>query len=58
MRGSPGTGGAEAAIQVEPDNHASAAAARRAGSAPGGRAPGGDGVSFERYVRDLRRGDH
>ncbi|WP_431035915.1 GNAT family N-acetyltransferase [Streptomyces sp. P6-2-1] len=48
-------GAVEAVIQVEPDNHASVAVARRAGFITGERAPGEEGGPFDRYVRDLRR---
>ncbi|MFF8711519.1 GNAT family N-acetyltransferase [Streptomyces sp. NPDC015184] len=47
-------GGEEAVIQVDPENRASAAVARRAGFGPGERPPGNDGTRFDWYVRDLR----
>ncbi|MEU6294244.1 GNAT family N-acetyltransferase [Streptomyces erythrochromogenes] len=55
-----GQGGREAVIQVDPENPASAAVARRAGFALAGRppAPAGrgsaDGAPMDRYVLDLR----
>ncbi|WNI20524.1 GNAT family N-acetyltransferase [Streptomyces sp. ITFR-16] len=49
-----GEGGQEAVIQVEPDNPASAAVARRAGFTPGQRVHAKDGTRFDWYVRDLR----
>ncbi|MFF8958716.1 GNAT family N-acetyltransferase [Streptomyces sp. NPDC014894] len=47
-------GGREAVIQVDPENPASAAVARRAGFTPGGQPPGHDGTRLDRYIRDLR----
>ncbi|MFB0630431.1 GNAT family N-acetyltransferase [Streptomyces sp. AB3(2024)] len=47
-------GGKEAVIQVDPDNPASAAVARRAGFTPGGQQHGNDTARFDCYVRDLR----
>ncbi|MEV0847446.1 GNAT family N-acetyltransferase [Streptomyces sp. NPDC049954] len=47
-------GGAEAVIQVDPENSASAAVARRAGFAPGKQSYSKDGTRFDWYVRDLR----
>ncbi|WP_106437570.1 MULTISPECIES: GNAT family N-acetyltransferase [Kitasatospora] len=47
-------GGAEAVIQVEPENPASAAVARRAGFTPGRQAQGKDGRRFDWYTGDLR----
>ncbi|MFJ7251115.1 GNAT family N-acetyltransferase [Streptomyces sp. NPDC098085] len=49
-----GAGGGEAVIQVEPENPASAAVARRAGFTPGKQAHGKNGTRFDWYVRDLR----
>ncbi|GJF35115.1 hypothetical protein KNE206_78150 [Kitasatospora sp. NE20-6] len=49
-----GEGGAEAVIQVEPENPASAAVAQRAGFTSGRRTHGRDGTRFDRYTRDLR----
>ncbi|MCC3766555.1 hypothetical protein [Streptomyces sp. UNOC14_S4] len=49
-------GGKEAVIQVEPENTASAAVARRAGFAPGKHTHGEDGTPLDWYVRDLRVG--
>ncbi|MER8090575.1 GNAT family protein [Streptomyces sp. NPDC094048] len=49
-----GARGEEAVIQVEPENPASAAVARRAGSTPDKRTHGKNGTRFDRYVRDLR----
>ncbi|MFJ5720525.1 GNAT family N-acetyltransferase [Streptomyces sp. NPDC093149] len=52
-----GAGGKEAVIQVEPENPASAAVARRAGFTPDQRTHGNNGnnvTRFDRYVRDLR----
>ncbi|MEV6160330.1 GNAT family N-acetyltransferase [Streptomyces sp. NPDC052052] len=49
-----GEGGEEAVIQVDPENPASAAVARRAGFTPGGQTRGEDGRTFDRYLRDLR----
>ncbi|MFD0331862.1 GNAT family N-acetyltransferase [Streptacidiphilus monticola] len=50
-----GEGAAEAVIRVEPGNPASAAVARRAGSALGRPRHGGeDGAPFDWYLRDLR----
>ncbi|MGW1185166.1 GNAT family N-acetyltransferase [Streptomyces drozdowiczii] len=46
-------GGAQAVIQVEPENSASAAVALRAGFTPGSPTHGKDGTRFDRYVRDL-----
>ncbi|WP_234348026.1 GNAT family N-acetyltransferase [Streptomyces specialis] len=48
-----GEGGREAVIQVEPENPASAAVARRAGFTPGKRTHGQDGTRLDWYVRDL-----
>ncbi|MEV6200155.1 GNAT family N-acetyltransferase [Streptomyces sp. NPDC051771] len=48
-------GAREAVIQVDPENPASAAVARRAGFVPRGRPPGDTAAArFDRYVRDLR----
>ncbi|MFI8362031.1 GNAT family N-acetyltransferase [Streptomyces sp. NPDC085612] len=47
-------GGAEAVIQVDRDNPASAAVARRAGFTPAAPVPRADGAPFDRYVRNLR----
>ncbi|MEU9919574.1 GNAT family N-acetyltransferase [Streptomyces sp. NPDC051001] len=47
-------GGEEAVIQVEPENPASAAVARRAGFTPGKQPHGKDGTRFDWYIRDLR----
>ncbi|GGZ25863.1 hypothetical protein GCM10010387_19310 [Streptomyces inusitatus] len=49
-----GEGGEEAVIQVEPDNPASAAVARRAGFTPGKQPQSKDGARFDWYIRDLR----
>ncbi|MFC8720675.1 GNAT family N-acetyltransferase [Kitasatospora sp. NPDC057198] len=49
-----GAGGAEAVIQVDPENPASAAVARRAGFAPAPPTRGEDGTRFDRYTLDLR----
>lgn len=46
-------GGVEAVIQVEPENPASAAVARRAGFTPGEPTHGKDGTRFDWYIRDL-----
>lgn len=46
-------GGRQAVIQVEPENCASVAVARRAGFASAGYATGADGTRLDRYVRDL-----
>ncbi|GGU82767.1 hypothetical protein GCM10010275_17440 [Streptomyces litmocidini] len=46
-------GGAEAVIQVEPENPASAAVAQRAGFTPCEPTPSTDGTRFDRYVRKL-----
>ncbi|MEV6523948.1 GNAT family protein [Longispora sp. NPDC051575] len=48
-----GVGAREAVIQVEPGNPASAAVARRAGFAPGGRRRRLDGTVFDWHTRDL-----
>ncbi|MER5936840.1 GNAT family N-acetyltransferase [Streptomyces sp. NPDC001928] len=48
-----GAGGKEAVIQVEPDNAASAAVARRTGFTPGGQRFGADGTLLDQYVRGL-----
>lgn len=47
-------GGAEAVIQVAPENPASAAVARRAGFTPARQTRGKDGTRFDWYIRDLR----
>ncbi|MCX4730356.1 GNAT family N-acetyltransferase [Streptomyces sp. NBC_01363] len=47
-------GGEEAVIQVDPENRASAAVARRAGFSPGEQPPGNGGARFDWYIRDLR----
>ncbi|MET9916047.1 GNAT family N-acetyltransferase [Streptomyces sp. NPDC059605] len=47
-------GGEEAVIQVDPENLASVAVARRAGFGPGEQPPGNGGTRFDRYVRNLR----
>ncbi|WP_423832606.1 GNAT family N-acetyltransferase [Streptomyces manipurensis] len=47
-------GGAQAVIQVDRDNPASAAVARRAGFTPAAPVPRADGAPFDRYVRELR----
>ncbi|MEU6922563.1 MULTISPECIES: GNAT family N-acetyltransferase [unclassified Streptomyces] len=49
-----GEGGEEAVIQVEPENSASAAVARRAGFTRGEQPHSKDGRRFDRYTRDLR----
>ncbi|MFC7329971.1 GNAT family N-acetyltransferase [Marinactinospora rubrisoli] len=49
-------GGREAVIQVEPENPASAAVARRAGFVLGARTRGDDGTRLHWYIRDLRAG--
>lgn len=49
-------GGQEAVIQVDPENPASAAVARRAGFTPGRPPHGSTQSGLDRYVRDLRRG--
>ncbi|MFE7624128.1 GNAT family N-acetyltransferase [Streptomyces sp. NPDC057509] len=46
-------GGAEAVIQVEPENPASSAVAQRAGFTPGKPTHGKDGTRFDWYIRDL-----
>ncbi|MEV0663709.1 GNAT family N-acetyltransferase [Actinomadura luteofluorescens] len=46
-------GGAEAVIQVEPENPASAAVARRAGFTPSKPMHGKDGARFDWYIRGL-----
>lgn len=46
-------GGAEAVIQVEPENPASAAVARRAGFTPGEPPHDKDGTRFDWYIRNL-----
>jgi RimJ/RimL family protein N-acetyltransferase len=46
-------GGAEAVIQVEPENPASAAVAQRAGFTPGRPTHSKDGTRFDWYIRDL-----
>lgn len=46
-------GEAEAVIQVEPENPASAAVAQRAGFTPGKPTHGKDGTRFDWYIRDL-----
>ncbi|MFF5446192.1 GNAT family N-acetyltransferase [Streptomyces sp. NPDC012888] len=48
-----GEGAAEAVIQVEPENPASAAVARRAGFTLGKPTRSKDGTRFDRYVGDL-----
>lgn len=48
-------GGTEAVIEVEPENRASVAVARRAGFALYGRGELGDGTPIDRYVLALRR---
>ncbi|MFG2332361.1 GNAT family N-acetyltransferase [Streptomyces sp. NPDC048604] len=47
-------GGAEAVIQVEPENPSSAAVAERAGFTPRRGTQCKDGTHFDRYIRDLR----
>ncbi|MEU9458660.1 GNAT family N-acetyltransferase [Streptomyces sp. NPDC088394] len=47
-------GGEEAVIQVEPENRASAAVARRAGFSSVEQPPGNSSAWFDWYVRDLR----
>ncbi|MEU4823548.1 GNAT family N-acetyltransferase [Actinomadura sp. NPDC023710] len=47
-------GGTEAVIQVEPENPASAAVARRAGFTPSKPTHGKDGTRFDWYIRDLQ----
>ncbi|MCX4825674.1 GNAT family N-acetyltransferase [Streptomyces sp. NBC_01142] len=47
-------GGQEAVIQVEPENPASAAVARRAGFTPGKQPHSKDGSRFHWYIRGLR----
>ncbi|MEE1796753.1 GNAT family N-acetyltransferase [Streptomyces sp. BE308] len=47
-------GGAEAVIQVEPENPGSAAVARRAAFTPDGQMLTKDGTTLDRYVRALR----
>lgn len=47
-------GGEEAVIQVEPENPASAAVARRAGFTPGKQPHSKDATRFDWYIRDLR----
>ena len=47
-------GGVQAVIQVEPENPASAAVARRAGFAVGKPTQSKDGTRFDWYIRDLR----
>ncbi|MFF2147173.1 GNAT family N-acetyltransferase [Kitasatospora sp. NPDC058190] len=47
-------GGAEAVIQVEPENPASAAVAQRAGFTAGQQTHSKDGTRFDWYTRDLR----
>ncbi|MFD3947981.1 GNAT family N-acetyltransferase [Streptomyces sp. NPDC058579] len=47
-------GGEEAVIQVDPENPASAAVARRAGFTPGRQAQSNDAERFDWYIRDLR----
>ncbi|MEU9700962.1 GNAT family N-acetyltransferase [Streptomyces sp. NPDC047981] len=47
-------GAEEAVIQVDPENPASAAVARRAEFTPGGQPRGDEAARFDRYVRDLR----
>ncbi|QWA22145.1 GNAT family N-acetyltransferase [Streptomyces osmaniensis] len=49
-----GAGSKEAVIQVEPENAASMAVARRSGFTPGGQRFTEDGTLLDRYVRDLR----
>ncbi|MFE1322845.1 GNAT family N-acetyltransferase [Kitasatospora phosalacinea] len=49
-----GEGGAEAVIQVAPENPASAAVAQRAGFTPARQTQRKDGTRFDRYTRDLR----
>ncbi|SOD83766.1 GNAT family N-acetyltransferase [Streptomyces sp. Ag109_G2-15] len=46
-------GAEEAVIQVEPENPASAAVARRAGFTPGKQTHGKDGTRFNWYLREL-----
>ncbi|MGP3776123.1 GNAT family N-acetyltransferase [Streptomyces sp. SDT5-1] len=50
-------GGAEAVIQVEPGNPASAAVAQRAGFTPGRPTHSKDGTRFDWYIRDLGAAD-
>ncbi|MFA7763971.1 GNAT family N-acetyltransferase [Streptomyces sp. NRRL S-448] len=47
-------GGKEAVIQVDPENPASSAVARRAGFTPGKQPCSNDATGFDRYIRDLR----
>lgn len=47
-------GGEEAVIQVDPENPASAAVARRTGFTAGRQLPGDGGAGLDRYSRDLR----
>ncbi|WP_369142254.1 GNAT family N-acetyltransferase [Streptomyces sp. R44] len=47
-------GAREAVIQVDPENPASAAVARRAGFSPGRQPHGNAGARFDRYIRVLR----
>ncbi|MGW2017084.1 GNAT family N-acetyltransferase [Streptomyces sp. NPDC001927] len=47
-------GGQEAVIQVDPENPASAAVARRAGFTPGRQPRSDEAARFDWYVRDLR----
>ncbi|PJN34376.1 GNAT family N-acetyltransferase [Streptomyces sp. CB02959] len=51
-------GAKEAVIRVEPENAASAAVARRAGSTPGKQTHGADGTRLDWYIRDLRTDTH
>ncbi|MFJ6659898.1 GNAT family N-acetyltransferase [Streptomyces sp. NPDC091377] len=48
-----GEGGAEAVIQVEPENPASAAVAQRAGFTPSKPMPGTDATRLDWYILDL-----
>ncbi|WP_314254787.1 GNAT family N-acetyltransferase [Streptomyces kutzneri] len=47
-------GGEEAVIQVDPENPASSAVARRAGFTPGTQPRSNDATRLDRYIRDLR----
>ncbi|MGW4698805.1 GNAT family N-acetyltransferase [Streptomyces sp. NPDC004285] len=51
-------GGEEAVIQVDPENPASAAVARRAGFTRGKQLHRKDGRRFDWYIRDLRELPH
>ncbi|MFD0337975.1 hypothetical protein ACFVH0_04670 [Streptomyces sp. NPDC127117] len=54
LRYAAGEGGQGAAIQVEPENPASAAVARRAGFTPGKQTRSKDGTRSGHYIRGLR----